>query len=95
MRDELLLRLEQVLENMIFPARRWQIIAKAEMHAADTALRTLVHGLPIRLYEDRADVVGAIRRGRNGAPPTDTEPTCPPPRSLGDFTASRNAEDFG
>lgn len=87
MTDESLRHLERVLESMIFPAQRWQIIAEVEMHAADTELRTLVQALEVRPYEDSADVVGAIRRGRNENPPADVESTCPPPRPLGDFPA--------
>jgi hypothetical protein len=60
MRDGSYGRLERVLESMTFPAQRWQIVAEAGMRGADPELRTLANALPIRLYEDTADVIGAL-----------------------------------
>jgi hypothetical protein len=62
--DEVLPRLQHVLQDLCFPAQRWQILAEADMYGADTELRTQLYALPVRLYENCADIAGAMESRR-------------------------------
>ena len=46
MRDELGVRIEQVLLGLRFPAARWQIVTHADLYGADTLTRQLLDRLP-------------------------------------------------
>jgi hypothetical protein len=60
MRDQLGVRLEQVLFGLRFPAQRWQIITHADLYGVDAFTRHLLHRLPRGMYQNCADVVAAI-----------------------------------
>jgi hypothetical protein len=62
--DEILPRLQHVLQDLCFPAQRWQILAEADMYGVDTAMRTYLYALPIRQYEHCADIASAMQAGR-------------------------------
>jgi hypothetical protein len=62
--DEILPRLHHVLQDLCFPARRWQILAEADMYGADTEMRTQLYALPVRLYENCADIASAMESCR-------------------------------
>jgi hypothetical protein len=79
--DEMLLRLRPALQNLCFPAQRWQILAEADMYGTETEIRTRLYALPVRLYESCADVAGAMESVRT------LDPEDIPPRSADIFRA--------
>jgi hypothetical protein len=90
--DKLTLRVAAVLEQLRFPAVRWQIIAEADHYGADWRTRTELERLPAGNYLDVAAVVSMIRAssrplvGRLPSPGTRPamkplpEPRAPSPR---------------
>jgi hypothetical protein len=58
--DKITLRVAAVLEQLRFPAVRWQIIAEADHYGADWQTRTELERLPIGNYLDVAAVVSMI-----------------------------------
>ena len=79
--DEILQRLHDVLQDLCFPAQRWQILAEADMYGVDTEMRTQLYALPARLYENCADIASAMKPGHA------LDPEDLPPRSADLFHA--------
>lgn len=55
--------LRYVLEGLVFPAQRWEIVTTADMYGADATIRRRLHGLPLRRnhpYRNLQDVVDAL-----------------------------------
>jgi hypothetical protein len=54
-------RLEEVLEDLSYPADKWQVIACVEVYEVDLPTRRELYGLPVRTYESAADVLSTLR----------------------------------
>jgi len=55
-------RMECTLDGLAFPARRWQLIAQAELNGVDGVTHERLRRLPARPYENSADVAGELIR---------------------------------
>ena len=51
---------DAVLDDVRFPARRWQIATAADGYGIDAATRTKIDQIPDREYTDVHDVVWAL-----------------------------------
>ena len=49
-----------ILDELAYPAEKWQITASAEIHGADVHTRRALYDLPVRVYESEADVQSAL-----------------------------------
>lgn len=67
-------RIGQVLDGLLYPAARWQVIAQADHYGADAVTRAQLVALPVRAYVDLGAVLAALglfvpdRRRRTGTP---------------------------
>ena len=58
--------LAKILDELAYPAEKWQITTCAELNGADVDLRRALHGLPVRVYESAADVTAALPAKADG-----------------------------
>jgi len=59
-------RMGYILDDLQFPAVRWQLITHAEFYGADALSIAYLHGVPARRYADVASVVQGIIAGLPG-----------------------------
>lgn len=59
-----------VLAGLVFPARRWQVLAESDSWGATGPIRNLITGLPDGVYRDLDTVVAVLRmlHGRRRRP---------------------------
>lgn len=53
-------KLLDALDDLSYPAQKWQITTCAEIYGADIHTRRTLYGLPARTYSDAADVVAEL-----------------------------------
>lgn len=56
---------QQVLQDLTYPAEKWQIVTQAELYGADVTMREELHELPMREYGNMAEIAEALNG--NGA----------------------------
>ena len=66
--DRLAAVLAPVLDDLAFPAERWQVLTTAEMYGVDTVTRTMIERLPQRRYHSLGEVVGVLAAVLVGRP---------------------------
>ncbi|HEY0641612.1 MAG TPA: DUF2795 domain-containing protein [Pseudonocardiaceae bacterium] len=59
---EVELAIAQVLRGLRFPAAKWQILTHADLYGADAVTWSLLHTLPVREYQNCAEVLAAVLR---------------------------------
>ena len=57
-----------VLDDLVFPARRWQVLTTADLYGVDTTTRGLLELLPERPYSSLAEVAAVITAVLAGRP---------------------------
>jgi hypothetical protein len=85
-------RLGWVLADLVYPARRWQVLAVSDLYGVDAATRALLEQLPERRYHSLGEVVGVLTAvlvgrpvaavgtaGTPPSPPTTRRPVAGPP----------------
>jgi hypothetical protein len=60
--------LAAVLDDLVFPARRWQVLTVGDLYGVDTATRGLLELLPERRYSSLAEIVAVVTAVRAGRP---------------------------
>jgi hypothetical protein len=60
--------LAAVLDDLVFPARRWQVLTTGDLYGVDTATRGLLELLPERRYSSLAEIVAVVTAVRAGRP---------------------------
>jgi hypothetical protein len=50
----------QVLQDLSYPAEKWQILTQAELYGAGVDLRAELHDLPAGAYTSAAEVAAAL-----------------------------------
>lgn len=48
--------LSKVLQDLTYPAEKWQITTCAEIYGADVRTRRKLYGLPARTYQTAAEI---------------------------------------
>jgi hypothetical protein len=64
------------LAGVVYPARRWQLLAQADHYGADVHTRAELSRLPEGLYPDLATVIATIAAGLSNRH-LDPRPPCP------------------
>lgn len=64
--------IREVLDDLRFPARRWQVIAQAQYYGAPRACTRELEGLPTRRYKSMREVAVELaeRRERTSSEPS-------------------------
>ncbi|WP_433785497.1 hypothetical protein ACQPX6_03640 [Actinomycetospora sp. CA-101289] len=57
-----------VLDDLVFPARRWQVLTTGDLYGVDTATRSLLALLPERHYSSLAEIAAVITAVLAGRP---------------------------
>ena len=52
--------LSEILDDLTFPAQKWQITTCADLYGADVHIRRALYGLPARPYENAHDVAAEL-----------------------------------
>jgi uncharacterized protein DUF2795 len=52
--------LREILEDLSYPAQKWQITTCAEIYGADIHTRRELYRLPSRTYADATDITDAL-----------------------------------
>jgi hypothetical protein len=52
--------LQEILEDLSYPAEKWQITTCAEIYGADIHTRRSLYRLPSRTYADATDIIAAL-----------------------------------
>lgn len=52
--------LTKVLDELAYPAEKWQITTCAELSGADVGVRRALYELPARVYESAADISATL-----------------------------------
>ena len=80
-------RVAPVLGALGFPARRWQVLAEADLYGVDSVTRSLLTALPELTYPSFADLLHVLAAVMHGA----SLPSGLPPRAVrsGNGTAAR------
>ncbi|MGB3441092.1 MAG: DUF2795 domain-containing protein [Actinophytocola sp.] len=52
--------LRQILQDLTYPAEKWQITTCAEIYGGDVRTRRALYALPARVYSSPADVANAL-----------------------------------
>jgi hypothetical protein len=60
--------LAAVLDDLVFPARRWQVLTTGDLYGVDTATRGLLALLPERHYSSLAEIAAVVTAVLAGRP---------------------------
>ena len=60
--------LAAVLDDLVFPAHRWQVLTTGDLYGVDTATRGLLELLPERRYSSLPEIVAVVTAVRAGRP---------------------------
>ena len=60
--------LAAVLDDLVFPARRWQVLTAGDLYGVDTTTRGLLELLPERHYASLAEVAAVVTAVLAGRP---------------------------
>jgi hypothetical protein len=60
--------LAAVLDDLVFPARRWQVLTTGDLYGVDTATRGLLTLLPERHYSSLAEIAAVVTAVLAGRP---------------------------
>jgi hypothetical protein len=71
--------LAAVLDDLVFPARRWQVLTAGDLYGVDTTTRGLLTLLPERHYSSLAEIAGVITAVLAGRPVGAVGHASPPP----------------
>jgi hypothetical protein len=55
--------LSEILEDLTFPAEKWQITTCADLYGADVHTRRALYGLPAHRYGSADDVTATLATG--------------------------------
>ena len=53
-------RISTVLDGLVFPAAKWQVVVQADWYGADAATLAQLWALPAATYRDLPGVLGAL-----------------------------------
>lgn len=53
-------RMSEILDDLSYPAEKWQITTCAEIYGADIHTRRALYALPSRAYTDASDITAAM-----------------------------------
>lgn len=53
-------RLLEILDDLTYPAEKWQITACVDIYGVDMGTRRALYGLPARTYQDAEDVTDSL-----------------------------------
>jgi hypothetical protein len=62
--------LAAVLDDLVFPARRWQVLTAGDLYGVDTTTRGLLELLPERHYSSLAEIAAVVTAVLAGRPVT-------------------------
>ncbi|PVZ07746.1 hypothetical protein [Actinomycetospora cinnamomea] len=71
--------LAAVLDDLVFPARRWQVLTAGDLYGVDTTTRRLLELLPERRYGSLAEIAAVVTAVLAGRPVAAVGQAPPPP----------------